>query len=749
MADSRMNFILSGEDRLSRVFDNAGRSADRLAKTLLKAGAIGGAAPFGAAVVTGVGAMTAAFASAGIAAGAFYAAVQPQIKLMQENAEAAQKVADAQEDAANKQQVADRLSAEGSELAEKAQKSATTAKLAAVQAENAYTRATKGTPKATADAALALAKLKSAHESWSASLAGDTMPLFTRGIDAARKSLPLLTPLVKTTSRALTDFANSGDKSGGFKRFLGRVNEAAKDVLPALLNSGRNVFRGLGGIIDAFLPSSDNFAGGLERGTAAFARWGQGLRNSDGFRRFVDTASAGAGALGNLALAAGGLLSDLSPLLGVTTSLATGFAQIIGWLPPETLEFIAGALLGIKLATLGWAGAQALLNLAMAANPVGLIIMGLVLLGAALVTAWQKSQTFREIVTIAFTGLSSPVLGFASMVLQAQREVALSFLDFAELLLGVGERAFSWIPGVGDKLATAREAVDGFKGTVETGFDIAIDKVDGWKEAVDRMPLEVTLKGNIKDLEEKIDKAKEQLSDKNLPPGKKAKLTADITKWNQGLVDAKVKLERTPAKKEAKLTGDIRNWSSKIDEATRKLKTAPDSKKARLLADIADLTSKVKLAKQALAGVKSKTVTITTKYVVVGDGSAARKQGSHGSQLRAGGGLITGPGTGTSDDVPIWASNGEFMIRKASVDKYGLDFLRAVNSGTLGSSQVPSATATVAPRPAVARGGTVVHNTFVINDALDPVAVAKQIQKILLKLKRMGGGNIDLGLGGP
>jgi hypothetical protein len=36
----------------------------------------------------------------------------------------------------------------------------------------------------------------------------------------------------------------------------------------------------------------------------------------------------------------------------------------------------------------------------------------------------------------------------------------------------------------------------------------------------------------------------------------------------------------------------------------------------------------------------------------------------------AGGGLVTGPGTGTSDSIPIMASNGEAIIPAAHVNKY-------------------------------------------------------------------------------
>lgn len=65
-----------------------------------------------------------------------------------------------------------------------------------------------------------------------------------------------------------------------------------------------------------------------------------------------------------------------------------------------------------------------------------------------------------------------------------------------------------------------------------------------------------------------------------------------------------------------------------------------------------------------------------------------RTPASGGRQLLAGhadGGYINGPGTGTSDSVPIWASDGEFMIRRAAADALGpgmLHFLNSLGGGT-------------------------------------------------------------------
>ena len=47
---------------------------------------------------------------------------------------------------------------------------------------------------------------------------------------------------------------------------------------------------------------------------------------------------------------------------------------------------------------------------------------------------------------------------------------------------------------------------------------------------------------------------------------------------------------------------------------------------------------------------------------------------------RASGGMVSGPGTGTSDSIMARLSNGEFVVRAAAVRKYGPSLLSAINS---------------------------------------------------------------------
>lgn len=46
----------------------------------------------------------------------------------------------------------------------------------------------------------------------------------------------------------------------------------------------------------------------------------------------------------------------------------------------------------------------------------------------------------------------------------------------------------------------------------------------------------------------------------------------------------------------------------------------------------------------------------------------------------ADGGYIVGPGTGTSDSIPAYLSNGEYVVKAAAVDKYGVDTFDRLNA---------------------------------------------------------------------
>lgn len=159
---------------------------------------------------------------------------------------------------------------------------------------------------------------------------------------------------------------------------------------------------------------------------------------------------------------------------------------------------------------------------------------------------------------------------------------------------------------------------------------------------------------------------------------------------------------KTPDKT-AKLRGDMEDLQRKINDAKAKLKSVPDSRKAKVRADIEQLERQLEAARRQLNGLDGKTATtyVVTQYIVQGATGEARNR----SRLRPGhyaqggpigryaqggpvpgfpeGGLLVGPGTSTSDSIPILASTGEYIVKAAAVAKYGLKFMDALNEGRL------------------------------------------------------------------
>ena len=82
-------------------------------------------------------------------------------------------------------------------------------------------------------------------------------------------------------------------------------------------------------------------------------------------------------------------------------------------------------------------------------------------------------------------------------------------------------------------------------------------------------------------------------------------------------------------------------------------------------------TEGAEAAKRAIDAVQSKTVYINVQR--------AGLQSSVWGDDYATGGRIIGPGTGTSDDVPIMASNGEFMVRTWAAQKIGYARMAYIN----------------------------------------------------------------------
>jgi hypothetical protein len=74
---------------------------------------------------------------------------------------------------------------------------------------------------------------------------------------------------------------------------------------------------------------------------------------------------------------------------------------------------------------------------------------------------------------------------------------------------------------------------------------------------------------------------------------------------------------------------------------------------------------------------------LTVAVTVLGADSAAPSAPSSDLPSYADGGKIRGPGTGTSDSILAWVSNGEYMVKADAVKHYGPELLRQINERRL------------------------------------------------------------------
>lgn len=152
-----------------------------------------------------------------------------------------------------------------------------------------------------------------------------------------------------------------------------------------------------------------------------------------------------------------------------------------------------------------------------------------------------------------------------------------------------------------------------------------------------------------------------------------------------------------PATVGGMLTG-IQATASELGAGLADLLAQPFETAARRVIQILErLSAAIKAQIDAmLASIRSLTAQLTSSVAQLerlaarAEAAAARARAAQASAAGqamgglvgryAGGGRVSGPGTGTSDSIAAWLSAGEFVLRARAVQKYGTDLLYALNS---------------------------------------------------------------------
>lgn len=229
----------------------------------------------------------------------------------------------------------------------------------------------------------------------------------------------------RTTTLALEVTADMADAPAEF----GKIETAAASAAAA---------------VDKMQAATDGASAGIDRVSTA----------ADGLD---STGAAATGAMGALASGFELVGNDKAAQALQKAALATDFLSGVG-------QAAALAQKGQAAATAVLTGAQTALNAVMAASPVGLLLVGVLAVSAALVLAYNKSETFREVVKSA----GDVAKAAFDRVVDAGQLVA----DKVGVVVDAAK-------GIPDAFRAAKDRVVEFMGDMLAPIQNVIDKVQG------------------------------------------------------------------------------------------------------------------------------------------------------------------------------------------------------------------------------------------------------------------------------
>lgn len=233
---------------------------------------------------------------------------------------------------------------------------------------------------------------------------------------------------------------------------IGDAVESGLDKLPGVLGRVRDVLVD-SGIVDAFWR--------LVEGVKDFA-----AEATPALRPFGEVVGFAFGAV----LRAMGPVGELFSKLAGWMRDNAGAVRLVG----AALGGLVVGIVAVRTVTMAWATAQAILNAAMAANPIGLIVVAVAALVAGLVYAYRNFEGFRNVVDAVWKAVKTAALWIwdrglkpafegiktgLSWVGSALASVGKWFVNLGETVMGLWtdyiQPVFEWIWGLIKIVVTA------------------------------------------------------------------------------------------------------------------------------------------------------------------------------------------------------------------------------------------------------------------------------------------------------
>lgn len=252
-------------------------------------------------------------------------------------------------------------------------------------------------------------------------------------------------------------WANSASTDNGITRFI----QYTKTNLPIVGQIFGNIFSGIISLFQAFAGHSHTVMQGMAGVTNTFKEWAASLSNTQGFKDFIAYLNANGPkvwqVLKNIGSILVSVIQGMAPIGAFVLDITNKFTGFISKITEGNpilgrmigiFSMITGAtmalypafsvLSGILGPVVGWlfkvTGAAKLLTPILGAltGPVGWITLGIVALGTALVVAYKKSETFRNIVNGMVTGVVNGFKLLWSGIMTVLTPIGQAFMKFGQ-----------------------------------------------------------------------------------------------------------------------------------------------------------------------------------------------------------------------------------------------------------------------------------------------------------------------------
>lgn len=441
--DRAANAAKRSLDKVNTAFSGLGKAAAALGPA---------AAPALAAVASSVVSLGGALASAGAAAGVFGAVTKSAFGEVQEASQKTDKLRERIELLTEQAKVAEKTGLADAGKIEKARDKAIAELIARY---NLMPPALRNVTK----------EYDSMRARWTSFVDANkpaTYGIMASGFALIKDAIGQLQPFFDAGAAAagrLVAAMKKGVDEGALQTLASSAGPALETLTSIVINTGRAI----GGIFSKIgAAQGQGILEWVEKLTEKWARWA--TADTGGINDFIayvkENGPKAFETLENVATAVGNIYEAVSPLAPVTLAVAHALSEIIAAIPPSTLQTLVGMYLALNTALKVFAVVQAAatlaqwaMNVAMTANPLGLIVVGIALVIAGIVLLWQNSETFRKFWIAVWDGIKAAAKAVGSWFKETLW--GKNIKPAWESIKSAGQKVWDWIKGLPGKMKSA------------------------------------------------------------------------------------------------------------------------------------------------------------------------------------------------------------------------------------------------------------------------------------------------------